>query len=140
MQKIYDIKSEIVIKKTAEELMKLETMKKPHWANFVKTSAARERLPVDPKWWYIRAASILRKLYILNKPIGTNKLRNLYGGRKNLGHKPERFYKGSGKIIRTLLQQLEKEGYVKHVEKGVHKGRIITPKGKKFINALIKNE
>ena len=78
-------------------------------------------------------------MYILDKPIGTNKLKNLYGGKKNRGHKPERFYKGSGKIIRVILQQLEKAEYVKYIEKGVHKGRMITPKGKKILDGLAKN-
>ena len=139
MVNVFDVKPEALIKKTSEVFMKEEAIKKPEWADFVKTSAARERLPVDPNWWYFRAASILRKMYVFDKPIGTNKLRNFYGGRKNRGHKPEKFYRGSGKIIRVILQQLEKAGYVKPVEKGVHKGRIITPKGKKLLDNLAKN-
>ena len=140
MVNIYDIEPEIVIQKAAEELKKTEHVKKPEWANFVKTSRARERLPVNEDWWYIRAASILRKMYIMNKPIGTNRLRNFYGGRRNRGHKPDRFYKGAGKIIRVILQQLEKVEYIKPVEKGVYKGRMITAKGKKFLDGLVKNE
>ena len=140
MANVFDIKPDILIKRTATVFMKEETLRKPDWAQFVKTSSARERFPVDPNWWYMRAASLLRKMYIFNKPIGTNKLRNLYGGRKNRGHKPEHFYKGSGKIIRVLLQQLEKAGYIVFVEKGVHKGRIITSKGKKLLDGLAKHE
>lgn len=138
MVNVFDIEPDTIIKKASEEFMKLDGMKKPEWANYVKTSAARERMPVDPNWWYCRQASILRKLYILDKPIGTNKLKKFYGGRKNRGHKPERFYKGSGKIIRVILQQLETAGYIKSVAKDVHKGRIITPNGKKFLDGLIK--
>ncbi len=140
MANVFDIKPEILIKRTAAAFMKEERLRKPEWAQFVKTSTARERMPVDPQWWYFRAASLLRKMYILNKPIGTNKLRNMYGGRKNRGHKPEHFYKGSGKIIRVLLQQLEKAGYITFVEKGVHKGRMITPQGKKLLDGLAKHE
>ena len=139
MTSVHDIKPDILIKKAADELMKNELMKKPEWANFVKTSSARERTPIDPNWWYVRAASILRKMYILDRPIGTNRLKSRYGGRKNRGHKPERFYKGSGKIIRVILQQLEKAEYIKAVEKSSHKGRIITGKGKKFLSGLAKN-
>ncbi len=139
MVTVYDIKHDVLIKKASEELMKLEVIRKPQWANYVKTSAARERMPIEQNWWYIRAASILRKMYILNVPTGTNKLKNLYGGRKNRGHKPEKFYKGSGKIIRTILQQLEKAGYVKAIVKGVHKGRIITTTGKNLLDRLAKN-
>jgi small subunit ribosomal protein S19e len=62
-------------------------------------------------------------------PIGVSKLRSKYGGKKNRGMKPEKFYPASGKIIRTILQQLENAELVKKEEKGVHKGRIIAPKG-----------
>ncbi len=139
MTNVFDVKPDVIIKKTAEVFMKEEALRKPDWSNFVKTSVARERLPVDPNWWYFRVASILRKMYVFDKPIGTNKLRNFYGGRKNRGHKPERFYRGSGKIIRVVLQQLENAGYIAKVEKGVHKGRIITAKGKKLLNDIAKN-
>ena len=139
MANVYDIKPDVLIKKASEELMKIEEIKKPNWANFVKTSAARERFPFDENWWYLRVASVLRKLYIFDRPIGTNKLRNYYGGRKNRGHRPERFYKGSGKIIRVTLQQLEKAGFIQSVAIGVHKGRKISAKGKKFLDGIAKN-
>lgn len=139
MTSVFDVKAAELIEKAAEELKKIETMKMPEWASFVKTSTARERPPIKPDWWYTRAASILRKVYILDKPIGTNKLKVYYGGRKNRGHKPERMYKGSGKIIRVILQQLEKAEFIKKTEKGVHKGRMITKKGKSFLDKLIKN-
>ena len=49
---------------------------------------------------------------------------------------PEEFRKGSGSVMRKALQQLEKAGYVKQVEKGVHKGRIVTPQGKSFLDKV----
>ncbi|MEK6948995.1 MAG: 40S ribosomal protein S19, partial [Nanoarchaeota archaeon] len=65
---------------------------------------------------------------------GVSKLRTHYGGKKNRGYKPERFYKGSGSIVRKIIQQLEKEGFVKTDLKSQHKGRLITAKGKKFLD------
>jgi len=139
MASVYDVEPNKLIEKASEELKKIEFMKKPEWANYVKTSRARERMPVDPDWWYLRAASVLRKLYLMDRPIGTNKLRNFYGGRKNRGHKPSRSYKGSGKIIRVVLQQLEKVEFIKPADKGKHKGRVISGKGKKFLDGVAKN-
>lgn len=139
MVNVYDFKPEELIKKTASELKKLDNMKKPEWAIFVKTSVAKERQPVDNDWWYIRAASILRKLYILDKPIGTNKLRNFYSGRKNRGHKPDRVYKGAGKIIRVILQQLEKSEFLESIKEGKHIGRKISKKGKSFLDKMMKD-
>ena len=135
MTSIFDIPANEYIKAAAEELKKDITM--PEWARFVKTGAGKERPPQNADWYFCRAASILRKLNKLG-PIGTNKLRREYGTKKNRGMKPEKFYKGAGKIIRNLLQQLESKGYIKKEEKGSHKGRILTPKGKSFLSLIAK--
>lgn len=135
MATIYDVDPSELIKKAASSLKSNDNIKEPSWAKFVKTGASKERPPVEIDWWYTRAASVLRKIYILG-PIGVNKLRKKYGGKKNRGHKPERSYPGSGNIIRKILQQLEKAELIKYAEKGVHKGRIITPKGKKFLDKI----
>lgn len=110
-------------------------MDPPEWVIFVKTGASRERPPSNDDWWYVRAASIMRTLYKIG-PVGISKLRKKYGGKKNRGYKPERFYLAGGNIIRKILQQFEKAGLVKFVEKGVHKGRILTPKGISLINKV----
>lgn len=135
MATIHDVDASELIKKAASDLKKVDSIKEPDWARFVKTSAGRERPPVENDWWFARAASVLRKVYVLG-PIGVNKLRMKYGGKKNRGHKPEKFYKGSGNIIRKILQQLEKAELIKYAEKGVHKGRTVTPKGKKFLDKI----
>jgi len=137
MATIYDINPNKLIEKAAEELKKSGIVKAPEWSMFVKTGAHKERPPVDKDWWYKRAAAVLRKVY-LTRIIGVSKLRSKYGGKKNKGHKPERFYKGSGKIIRVILQQLEQAELVKKDAKGVHKGRTITNKGKAFLDKLAK--
>ena len=135
---IYDVETNELLEKAAEELKKVETIKMPKWATFVKTSQGKERPPVNAYWWYNRAASMLRKVY-LKGPIGVAKLRANYKHKKNRGHKPEKVCIASGKITRTILQQLEKSGFVKFAEKDVHKGRIITPKGKSFLDKLCKD-
>ncbi len=137
MATIYDVDTAEVIKNTAEALKKADNVKKPDWATFVKTGTGRERPPENEDWWYFRAAAVLRKIYMLG-PVGVGKLRTKFGNKKNRGAKPEKFFKGSGKIIRFILQQLEKEGLVKQAEKGVHRGRIITPKGKSLMDKAVK--
>ena len=114
---------------TAHAALKLkEIIEKPEWAQWVKTGMHKERPPIDENWYFIRAASVLRTVNRMG-PIGVSKLRTKYGGIKNRGHKPERFYRGSGKILRTILQQLEQKGLLKQEAKGKHKGRVITPRG-----------
>ncbi len=124
-----------LIVQTAKELKDKKLVQPTDWAKFVKTGHSRERAPDDPDWWYHRAASILRAVYRLG-PIGTSKLRTKYSSRKNRGYKPEHTYKSSGAIIRHILQQLEKSGLIKQVEKGVHKGRVTTGPGEALLSSL----
>lgn len=140
MPTAYDVPSDMLIKRIKEELKKEAEIKAPEWSIYVKTGVHKERAPVQPDWWYIRAASILRKIY-LNGPIGVSKLRIEYGGRHRRGVKPEHFAKGSGSIIRKILQQLEKTGYIQkkegHGSKGrVIVGRVMTTKGLSFVDKL----
>lgn len=132
---MYDVDAQELISKAADELKKIPEIKAPSWAPFARTGMHKERTPVSEDWWYARTASVLRAVYRLG-PVGVSKLRTKYGGRKNRGTKKEHFYKGSGSILRKSLQQLEKAGFVKFAEKGVHKGRVITPKGKSFLDKI----
>ncbi len=125
----------LLIHKTAEELKKIQTVQPPQWAAFVRTGTSKQRPPVQLDWWYIRSASILRKLFVLG-PVGTSKLRTKYGAKKNRGMRPEKFFPGSGNHIRKILQQLEKAGLAKQVEKDTHKGRVVTPAGQKLLEAV----
>ncbi len=124
-----------LVSKTADELKKQKLVTPETWAKFVKTGHHKERLPDQEDWWYIRSAAILRTVAKLG-PIGTEKLRTKYGGKKNRGHKPGRAYKASGSHIRSILQQLEKSGLVKQTEKDGHKGRVLTPKGMSLLDKL----
>ena len=133
MTNAFDVNPAKLIAEVKEELKKIDTIKAPAWAPFVKTGMHKERPPKQEDWWYIRAAAVLRAVYKLG-PIGTSKLRTKYGGKRNMGVKPDHSFKGSGNIIRKVLQQLEKSGLLAKTERGVHKGRILTPKGKSLVD------
>jgi small subunit ribosomal protein S19e len=129
-----DVSPQKLISRLSEELKKNENIKPPEWSKYVKTGASVERPPTQPDWWFLRSAAILRKIYI-NGPVGVQRLRTAFGGRKRRGHKPAHHKKAGGKIIRLMLQQLENAGLAKKVEKP-KKGRIVTPKGQKLINKI----
>jgi len=135
MANIYDVDPSEPIELAAEELKKIEHLKPPEWASYVKTGMHKERPPVDEDWWYFRAASILRKAYRVG-PIGVSKLRKHYGGKANRGHKKHHFYKASGNIIRKVLQQLEKAELLKKDVKSLRRGRLISPKGKSLLDKI----
>ena len=138
MANMYDVPAEELIQAVSDELMNISDVNPPEWAILVKTGAHKERSPVNRDWWYIRSAALLRSVARLG-PVGVSKLRTKYGGKKNRGVKPERFYKGSGNIIRKILQQLEEAGYIKKHERNRRVvGRVITPAGQKFLDAQSK--
>src|SRR3989344_9236853 len=138
MTRIYNADQSKLVEKAAEELKKIDILKMPDWASFVKTGVAKERPPLEQDWWYKRAASILRKLYIYNL-IGVNRLRVKYSSRKNRGHKPEKTYKASGKIIRTILKQLEKVEFIKKTEIKSRNCRTLSPSVKSFLDKIAQN-
>jgi len=118
----------------AEALKKDSNFKEPEWINFVKSGSGKER-PIDEKdFWFKRAASILRQIYI-HDVVGVQRLRTRYGNRKDRGGKPEKFKRGAGKIIRVILQQAEKAGLVEKV-KEKRSGRKLTVKGKEFMEGI----
>ena len=90
MPTAYDVPSDLLISKITEELKKEAEIKAPEWAVYAKTGVHKENSPVQEDWWYIRAASILRKIYLYG-PIGVSRLRVAYGGRHRRGVKPEHF-------------------------------------------------
>ncbi len=135
MSNILTVNPNHLIQKAAEELKVQKLVKPTEWSPFVKTGQHKERLPDQEDWWYYRSAAILRSIAKLG-PIGTQKLRTKFGGKKNRGHKPEHFYPAAGSIIRKILQQLEQSGLIIKSDKTVHKGRILTPKGISFLDKL----
>lgn len=131
MVTVYDVNANDFVEKL-KEVLKDKDIEQPEWSYGVKTSAGSERPPQQMDWWYSRAAAILRKIYTKG-PLGVNTLRREFSTRKNRGHKPEKTYPASGKIIRTILMQLEELGYI---TKEDGEGRKITAKGQSFLDNL----
>jgi small subunit ribosomal protein S19e len=134
MVTLYDVPADDLIEAVAAELE--ERIEQPAWAEFVKTGSGRELPPQQDDFWYVRAASLLRKLAI-DGPRGIDRLSTEYGGKKR-GSTRYRVAKaakssGSKKVIRTILQQLEEEELVTTV-KG--EGRRITPEGQSFLDSV----
>ncbi|MFA5992639.1 MAG: 40S ribosomal protein S19 [Candidatus Pacearchaeota archaeon] len=117
------------------ELKKMPEFKAPEWIHFVKTGVNKQRPTEEVDFWHRRAASILRQFYVQAKPLGVNRLKKRYGGRKSRGAKPPKTVTGGGKIIRLILQQTEKAGLTEKAKTG-KAGRILTQKGRKFLEEI----
>ncbi len=123
---IFVVPPEKLIGDIAEILKEYSEITAPKGSEFWKTAFFKELSPLDSEnFWYIRCASILRKIKKFG-PIGVNRLRKFYGGKNRRGPGLNHSAKGSGKIIRVALQQLEVANLIENKEK---KGRIVTPEG-----------
>lgn len=107
-------------------------IKPPSWARYSKTGCFKEKPPENQDWWYIRAASLLRKLYKVGGPVGLSVLRREYGGRKRRGSRPERTVRAPGNAIRKILQQLEQAQLVRKTRRG----RVLTPQGRALLDRI----
>ncbi len=136
MATVFDVSPHELIGKLKEELKKVEQIKSPEWAKFVKTGASKTKPPEQEDFWYIRAASILRQIYVQGRPVGVQRLRVRYGSKKRRKSKPKHFAKGSGKIIRKILQQLEAADFIQKTTINNKKGRILTKKGKSYLDKI----
>ncbi|MCD6237693.1 MAG: 30S ribosomal protein S19e [Thermoplasmata archaeon] len=130
MTTAYDVPADMLIKKLADKLKEIKAVTPPEWSKYVRTGIHTENPPLNQDWWHIRCASVLRKVYI-KKHIGVERLRAEYGGKRDRGSKPYRAVKGSGAIVREILQQLEEAGLLSKI-KG--RGRVITPKGQSLVD------
>ena len=126
-----EVRPEKLVERLKEELKKVNEIKPLEWSKFAKSGFHKERPPQQKDFWYIRTASMLRRIY-LDGPVGVERLRSYYGGRKERGYIPAHFRKGSGSIVRKILQQLEKAGLAEKAAKG----RKITPKGQKLLDNI----
>ncbi|MEM2094142.1 MAG: 30S ribosomal protein S19e [Candidatus Bathyarchaeia archaeon] len=132
MPTVYDVPAAPLIKRVAEYLKEnYREIAPPKWIRYSKTGTHAEQSPKDPDFWYVRCASLLRKLYI-EGPIGVARLQKKYGGRSKKGNEGEHKRKGGGSTIRKPLQQLEKSGLVKTLKQG----RAITKEGASILDTL----
>ncbi|MBT8171373.1 30S ribosomal protein S19e [Candidatus Bathyarchaeota archaeon] len=129
----YDIPASVLIERLANYLKEeVDEINPPTWSSFAKTGIYAQRPPRNPDWWFVRSASILRKIYVKG-PIGIELLRQEYGGRVDRGARPEHARKGGGAIIRNVLKQLQSAGFILSQR---NEGRVLTSKGRQLLDRL----
>lgn len=133
MPTLYDAPADALIDALADKLA--DRLAEPTWARHAKAGADRELPPDGDDFWNRRAASVLRKV-AMEGPIGVERLRTAYGGAKagtnRYGVAPRHHAKGSGKVIRTILQQLQDEGLL---DEAGSAGRQVTAEGRSLLDS-----
>lgn len=127
-----DVDQHAFVKALATFLKKSGKLKVPEWTDIVKNGHHKEMAPYDDDWYYIRAASMARHLYI-RAPAGVGAFTKIYGGRKRNGTCPSHFCRGSSSVARKVLQSLEG---IKLVEKDQNGGRRLTSQGRRDLDRI----
>jgi len=99
----------------------------------VKTAVFKELSPYGDDWYYIRAASIARKIY-LRPGTGVGALQKWYGGSYRRGTRTEHFRKANSGLIRAILISLQEMKVVEAHESG--KGRKMTRVGQQDLDRI----
>jgi small subunit ribosomal protein S19e len=121
---VRDVSSTEFIKSYAEHLKNSDKFDLPVWADTVKTGVHKELAPYGDDWYYIRAASIARKVY-LRPGIGVGQLQKWYGGAYRRGARRSHFRLASAGIIRSVLIQLEEMKVVEKVSGGGRRASVV---------------
>ena len=61
---VKDVTADKFIGAFSQHLKRQGKFEIPKWADVVKTGKAKELPPIDPDWLYVRAASMVRKVYV----------------------------------------------------------------------------
>jgi len=130
---VKDVPAKDFIRALAAHFKSSGKIELPPWASVVKTAKHKQLAPYDPDWYYVRAASIARKIY-LRPGTGVGALRIVYGGRYRRGAVREHFSEAAGKIIRHILQALAQLDIVAVQED--KKGRYITKSGQHELDTV----
>ena len=131
MVSVHEVPQHKLIPALAEQMKSVPGIEEPEWAKFVKTGSHAERTPHEADWWFTRAASLMRKLY-LHGPVGLGDLERAYGGNKALAYFPKHHRDAGGSNIRKILRQLEQAELVTKTPKG----RVLTSKGIGMLDKL----
>ncbi|GAU99007.1 hypothetical protein RvY_10069 [Ramazzottius varieornatus] len=130
---VKDVNQQEFVQELANYLKKKGQLKVPDWVDVVKTGRFKELSPSDEDWFYTRAASIARRLYI-RSPTGIGAFTRVYGGRKRNGSTPAHYCKASSSIIRKAVQGLEA---LKLVETDPENGgRRLSPQGRRDLDRI----
>ena len=133
MVSAHDVQSAKLIAAQAVQMKEVPGVEIPEWARLVTTGSDAERPPSDSEWWFTRAASLMRKLY-LHGPVGLSDLERAYGGSKALHYYPKHHRDAGGSSLRKILKQLEQAELVTKTPKG----RILSSKGRGMMDRVSK--
>jgi len=132
MASVKDVDQQKFVTGFADFLKKSGKMAVPEWADLIKLSRANEQGPTNDDWYFVRAASVARHLYI-RAPAGVGSFTKIYGSRKRNGSAPSHWTRSYQSVSRRVLQSLESMNLV---EKDPNGGRRLTSQGRRDLDRI----
>ena len=129
---VRDVAADKFIAAYADVLKNNDKFVVPKWVDLVKTGAHKELCPYDPDWYYIRAAAIVRKIY-LREGTGVGALKKRFGGNYRRGSAPDKHQDGAGGLIRAICLNLDKLNITEATGKG---GRKVSRTGQQALDLV----
>merc|ERR1712087_403561 len=130
---VKDVNQHEFTKALSAFLKKSGKLKVPEWSDIVKLGRFNELSPYDNDWYYTRAASVCRHLYI-RAPAGVGAFTKIYGSKKRNGTAPSHNCRANRGVCRKVLQSLEA---LKMVEKDPNTGgRRLTGTGRRDLDRI----
>eukprot|EP00344_Euplotes_crassus_P005072 CAMPEP_0197000044 /NCGR_PEP_ID=MMETSP1380-20130617/5093_1 /TAXON_ID=5936 /ORGANISM="Euplotes crassus, Strain CT5" /LENGTH=145 /DNA_ID=CAMNT_0042417195 /DNA_START=15 /DNA_END=452 /DNA_ORIENTATION=- len=130
---VKDVSPHEFVKAYAAYLKRAGKLRAPKWNDIVKLGKHKELAPYDRDWFYTRAASVARHIY-LRGGVGIGALTKVYGGSKRNGHRHPRACRGSASVARAALRSLERIGVLEKDKK--NGGRKITQEGQRDLDRI----
>ncbi|MES1911179.1 MAG: hypothetical protein MHM6MM_003658 [Cercozoa sp. M6MM] len=104
----------------AKHLKSTAKITPPAYVDLIKTGTHREMPPIDPDWFYTRAAAIARRIYV-RKDAGVGTLAKVFGDVKRNGVRRNHHRDAARGLIRNILKQLETADIVCKTRSGVRR-------------------
>jgi len=137
---VLDAPANKLVNQVASFFKEKNIIKIPKYASLVKTSRANDCEPINPDYFYYKAAAIVRKLYVTkSKNVGVGSLRVMFSKKERRGSQPPKTFRAGGKIIREIVIQLKNAGYVKNYggkEDETNSGLFLTQKGRSELDKI----
>jgi len=130
---VKDIPAADFIAALAAHFKKSGKLDLPEWHDLVKTGSHKQLAPYDADWYFVRAASLSRKVY-LRGGSGVGAFTKVYGGLENRGSRKPKFHKAAKGVIRHILKALAEIDIV--AVKKDKKGRFITKNGQRELDTI----
>ena len=136
---VFDVASSQFLKKLATHLKDKRLVTPKPYTSLVKCSYSNELAPIDPDWFYTKAAAVARQIYVSkSSTLGVGSLRRVFAKKARRGVNTNTTSLAGGRIMRDIVQQLRKAGFVEQYKssEGATFGLLITKAGRSQMDKI----